>query len=52
VRVEEIDAQEFDAGNRRELEKIDGNTLSVKTREGATLNVQLADDARISALGA
>jgi len=35
---------------RGQIEKIDGNTLSVKTREGATLNVQLADDARISAL--
>ena len=35
---------------RGQIEKIDGAVLLVKTREGATLNVKLADDARISAL--
>jgi outer membrane lipoprotein SlyB len=35
---------------RGQIEKVDGAVLSVKTREGTTLNVKLADDARISAL--
>jgi hypothetical protein len=35
---------------RGEIEKMDGNVLSVKTREGATVQVKLADDARIGAL--
>ena len=35
---------------RGQIEKIDGAVLLVKTREGTTLNVKLADDARISAL--
>lgn len=35
---------------RGQIEKIDGAIFSVKTREGATLNVKLADGARVSAL--
>jgi hypothetical protein len=35
---------------RGEIEKADGSMLSVKTREGTTLKVKVADDARISAL--
>ena len=33
---------------RGEIEKIDGNTLTVKSREGATVTVRLKDDALIS----
>lgn len=35
---------------RAQIEKADGGMLVVKTREGQTLNVKVADDARISAL--
>jgi outer membrane lipoprotein SlyB len=35
---------------RGEIEKADGPALVVKTRDGATLHVKLADDARVSAL--
>src|SRR5260370_36362841 len=35
---------------RGQIEKIDGATLSLKTRDGGTLTVKLADDARVSAL--
>ena len=35
---------------RGQIEKIDGAALLVKTREGTTLNVKLADDVRILAL--
>jgi len=35
---------------RGEIEKADGATLQVKDRSGATVNVKLADDARVSAL--
>jgi len=35
---------------RGEIEKTDGTTLQVKDRRGATVNVKLADDARVSAL--
>ena len=35
---------------RGQIEKIEGAVLLVKTREGTTLNVKLADDVRISAL--
>jgi hypothetical protein len=35
---------------RGQIEKIDGTMLSVKTRDGTTVRVKLADDARISAL--
>jgi hypothetical protein len=35
---------------RGEIVKADGPILSVKTREGAMLNVKVADDARVSAL--
>jgi outer membrane lipoprotein SlyB len=35
---------------RGEIEKADGAMLSLKTREGATLAVKVADDARVSAL--
>jgi hypothetical protein len=35
---------------RGEIEKADGAMLTVKTREGATLNVKIADDARVAAL--
>ena len=35
---------------RGQVEKIDGATYVLKVRDGTTLNVKLADDARISAL--
>lgn len=35
---------------RGQIEKIDGATLSLKSRDGAMLTVKLADDARVSAL--
>jgi hypothetical protein len=35
---------------RGQVEKVDGPMLSLKTRDGAMLNVKLADDARVSAL--
>ena len=35
---------------RGQIEKIDGDVHVVKTRDGAMLNVKLADDARVSAL--
>ena len=35
---------------RAQIEKVDGAMLSLKTREGATVNAKLADDARVSAL--
>jgi hypothetical protein len=35
---------------RGEIEKADGGMLVVKTREGAMLNVKVADDARVAAL--
>ena len=35
---------------RGQIEKADGPMLSLKTRDGAMLNVKLADDVRVSAL--
>ena len=35
---------------RGTIEKIDGNTLTVKARDGANLIIKLADNARVSAL--
>ncbi|HVV63112.1 MAG TPA: hypothetical protein VHD14_15310 [Pseudolabrys sp.] len=35
---------------RGEIEKADGSTLSVKTRDGTMMTVKIADDARVSAL--
>lgn len=35
---------------RGQIEKVDGGTLSVKTRDGTTLNVKVAEDMRVSAL--
>ena len=35
---------------RGQIEKADGPMLTLKTRDGGTLNVKLADDARVSAL--
>jgi hypothetical protein len=35
---------------RGEIEKIDGDTLSLKTREGPTIKVKIADDARLGTL--
>lgn len=35
---------------RAQVEKVDGDTLTVKTREGAMLNVKLDEKARVSAL--
>src|SRR5262245_12298366 len=35
---------------RGEIEKIDGNVLSLKTRDGASVTVKIADDARLGAL--
>ena len=35
---------------RGEIEKADGATLSLKTREGASMTVKVADDARVAAL--
>jgi hypothetical protein len=35
---------------RGEIEKVDGAALSLKTRDGGTMAVKLADDARVSAL--
>ena len=35
---------------RGQIEKVDGDMLSLKTRDGAMLNVKVADDARVSAL--
>lgn len=35
---------------RGQVEKVDGATYVLKTRDGTTLNVKLADDARVSAL--
>jgi len=35
---------------RGEIEKADGAVLSLKTRDGTTMTVKLADDARVSAL--
>ena len=35
---------------RGQIEKVDGATLSLKLRDGGTLNVKVADDTRVSAL--
>jgi hypothetical protein len=35
---------------RGQIEKVDGNMLTIKARDGAMLNVKLADDARITAM--
>jgi hypothetical protein len=35
---------------RGQIEKTDGGMLALKTRDGATLNVKVADDARVAAL--
>src|ERR1017187_1822936 len=35
---------------RGQIEKVDGDMLVLKTREGAMLNVKVADDARVAAL--
>jgi hypothetical protein len=35
---------------RGEIEKVDGNTLSLKTRQGDDVKVKIADDARVGAL--
>ena len=35
---------------RGQIEKTDGSTLSLKTREGSMLDVKVADDARVAAL--
>ena len=35
---------------RGQIEKVDGNMLVIKARDGAMLNVKLADDARITAM--
>ena len=35
---------------RGQIEKADGNMLVLKTRDGAMLNVKIADDARVAAL--
>lgn len=34
---------------RGQIEKVDGNALTIKSREGVTLNVKLADNARLMA---
>jgi outer membrane lipoprotein SlyB len=34
---------------RGQIEKVDGNNLTIKSRDGATLNVKLADNARLMA---
>jgi hypothetical protein len=44
------DAQQPGTRIRGQIEKADGNMLTMNTREGATLQVRVADDARISAL--
>jgi hypothetical protein len=48
--VQIADAQQPGTRIRGQIEKADGNMLTMKTREGASLQVQVADDARISAL--
>jgi outer membrane lipoprotein SlyB len=48
--IQIADAQQPGTRIRGQIEKADGNILTMKTREGATLQVQVADDARISAL--
>ena len=48
--IQIADAQQPGTRIRGQIEKADGNMLTMKTREGATLQVQVADDARISAL--
>jgi outer membrane lipoprotein SlyB len=35
---------------RGQIEKVDGNTLTIKARDGAEMKVQLADNARIMAM--
>ena len=35
---------------RGQIEKVDGNMLTIKARDGTMLNVKLADDARITAM--
>lgn len=45
------DAQQQQQGRiRGQIEKADGPMLTLKTREGATIQVRIADDARVSAL--
>jgi hypothetical protein len=44
------DAQQPGTRIRGQIEKVDGDALTMKTREGATLQVHVAPDARISAL--
>jgi Domain of unknown function (DUF5666) len=44
------DAQQPGTRIRGQIEKADGDTLTMKTREGATLQVHVAPDARVSAL--
>jgi hypothetical protein len=44
------DAQQSGTRIRGQIEKAEGNVLTLKTREGASLQVHVADDTRISAL--
>src|SRR5215510_324503 len=43
-------AQDAPVRVRGTIEKVDGNVLSVKARDGSQLTIRLADDARIVAL--
>lgn len=43
-------AQQPGSRIRAQVEKVDGDTYVIKTREGATLNVKLDEKARVSAL--
>ncbi len=45
-----VSAQQPGTRIRGQIEKADGNVLTLKTREGATLQVHVAEDARVSAL--
>lgn len=50
VVVTTASAQQAGTRIRGQIEKADGGALALKTREGTTLNVSLADDVRVSAL--
>jgi hypothetical protein len=46
----DIAAAQQPARIRGQIEKADGSMLALKTRDGATMNVKLADDVRVAAL--
>ena len=50
VAASTVSAQTPPTRIRGQIEKVDGNTLTIKSRDGAEMKVQLADNARVMAM--